>query len=56
METITIPKDEYERLLKQVALLRKIMEEEKSKIDWDLVRQFDESLEDLKHGRFRRLA
>lgn len=44
METITIPKDEYERLKK--------LEE----IDFDLIRQFASSLEDLKYGRFKRLA
>ena len=44
METITIPKDEYERLKK--------LEE----IDFDLIRQFASSLEDLKQGRFKKLA
>jgi len=44
METITIPRVEYEHL--------KILE----KIDYDLIRQFISSLEDLKHGRFKRVA
>ena len=44
METVTIPKSEYERLKK--------LEE----IDLDLIRQFTSSLEDLKHGRFKRFA
>ncbi len=44
METITIPKKEYERLKK--------LEE----LDFELIRQFKESLMDLKHGRFKRLA
>ena len=44
METITIPKQEYERLKKL------------EKVDHDLIRQFKESLEDAKHGRIRRLA
>ena len=44
METITIPKVEYERLKK--------LEE----LDLDLIRQFAGSLEDLKEGRFKRLA
>ena len=44
METITIPKEEYARLKKLEAL------------DFDLIRQFSSSLEDLKHGRFKRLA
>ena len=44
METVTIPKDEYKRL--------KRLEE----LDFDLIRQFASSLEDLKVGRFKRLA
>jgi|TARA_B100002003_G_C14120009_1_gene538662 hypothetical protein len=44
METVTIPKDEYKRLKK--------LEE----IDFDLIRQFASSLEDLKQGRFKKLA
>ncbi len=56
METVTISKDEYERMKQEVALLRSILKEKESEIDWDLVRQFDESLEDLKNGRFRKLA
>ena len=44
METITIPRIEYERLKKLEA------------VDFDLVRQFASSLDDLKHGRFKKLA
>jgi len=44
METITIPRVEYERLKKLEDL------------DFDLIRQFAGSLEDLKHGRFKKLA
>ena len=44
METITISKKEYKRLKK--------LEE----LDFDLIRQFSASLEDLKQGRFKRLA
>ena len=44
METITIPKEEYEKLKKL------------EKLDFDLIRQFASSLEDLKHGRFKKLA
>ena len=43
-ETITIPKEEYESLKKL------------KKIDFDLIRQFASSLEDLKKGRFKKLA
>ncbi len=44
METVTIPKKEYERLKKL------------EQLDYDLIRQFASSLEDLKQGRFKRLA
>jgi len=44
METVTISKSEYARLKK--------LEE----LDFDLIRQFTSSLEDLKKGRFKRLA
>ncbi len=44
METITIPKAEYERLKK--------LEE----VDHDLISQLKESLEDAKQGRIRRVA
>lgn len=43
-ETITIPKEEYEKLKK--------LEE----LDFDLIQQFATSLEDLKRGRFKKLA
>jgi len=44
METITIPKDEYERLKKL------------EKIDFELVEQFKRSLDDVKEGRIKRVA
>ena len=43
-ETVTIPKEEYLHLKKL------------EKLDFDLIRQFTSSLEDLKQGRFKRLA
>lgn len=43
-ETITIPVGEYKRLKKL------------EKLDFDLIKQFTSSLEDLKQGRFKRLA
>lgn len=43
-DTITISRSEYERLKKL------------EKLDHDLIRQFANSLEDLKQGRFKRLA
>ncbi len=51
MEMISIPKDEYERLKAQVLMLREL-----EKIDFDLLRQFKQSLEDVKEGRIRRVA
>ena len=43
-DMISIPKEEYERLKRL------------EKIDFELVGQFKESLEDLKAGRIRRVA
>ncbi len=44
MKMVTIPKQEYIALKKLEVL------------DFDLMRQFSDSLRDLKHGRFKRLA
>lgn len=44
METVTIPRQEYLRLKQLEA------------IDFELARQFANSLDDLKNGRYRRLA
>ena len=44
METVTIPKEEYKRLKK--------LEE----IDFELIAQFKNSLNDFKTGKFKRLA
>ena len=43
MDTITIPKTEYERLKKL------------EKVDWELVESFKRSLEDVKKRRIRRI-
>ncbi len=51
MEMVSISKAEYERMKVQIAKL-----EELEKIDFDLLRQFKDSLEDLKAGRIRRVA
>tara|TARA_Y100000034_G_C6663899_1_gene291182 strand:- start:49 stop:225 length:177 start_codon:yes stop_codon:yes gene_type:complete len=58
METITIPKEKYEEMLKKI---QKLEELEKSKqdsdeVDWNLVNQFKEGLEDVKEGRIERVA
>ena len=44
METITIPKKEYLKLKKL------------EKLDFELIQQFADSLDDLKHKRVRRVA
>jgi len=43
-QTVTIPRKEYEHL-KQL-----------EKVDMDMVAQFAKSLEDLKKGRFKKIA
>ena len=43
METVTIPKEEYEKLKRQ------------ANIDVDLLKQFLESFRDIKEGRIRRV-
>jgi len=49
MEMINIPKTEYKKM--QIARLKEL-----EKIDFDLIRQFKESLDDVKTGRIRRVA
>lgn len=51
-EMIKVPKKEFEYLKKKAQILKQLEE----KLDFDLIRQFAESLEDLKQGRFRKLA
>ncbi|MCR4327150.1 MAG: hypothetical protein NUV46_01045 [Nanoarchaeota archaeon] len=51
MEMVKIPRSEYESLLNELKLLRGVKE-----VDWGLVRQFKESLEDAKAGRIKRVA
>ncbi|MEK6873898.1 MAG: hypothetical protein AABW91_03560 [Nanoarchaeota archaeon] len=43
METVTIPKEEYEKLKRE------------ANIDVDLLKQFLESFKDIKEGRIRRV-
>ena len=40
METVTIPKKEYEKLKKQA-----------QEVDWEMVAKFQRAFEDIKHGR-----
>ncbi len=35
---------------------KKVLNSKKDNIDWDLVQQFKDSLEDIKHGRVRRVG
>ena len=51
MEMISISKDEYEKMKHQIAKLKELEE-----IDFDLVRQFKDSLEDVNAGKIRRVA
>ena len=51
MEMVKISKTEYERMLGQIRLLKEI-----EKIDIDLVKQFKNSLEDVRAGRIRRVC
>ncbi|MBT4135984.1 hypothetical protein HOD75_01305 [archaeon] len=51
METIEISKEKYYKMLKELESLRELKE-----VDWDLVRQFKESLEDVKVGNIQRVA
>jgi hypothetical protein len=51
MEIVKVPREKYEQMLKELAELREIKD-----VDWDLVRQFKDSLEDLKKGRIERVA
>ncbi len=46
-----MPKDEYDKLMRELKLLRELKE-----IDWDLLRQVNSSLEDVKQGRITRVA
>lgn len=49
--TVIIPKSEYEKLLAKAKRLKQL-----EQLDYDLIRQFKESLEDVKVGRIRRVA
>lgn len=51
MEMVSMTKDEYEKMRMQLARLKEL-----EKIDFDLIRQFKASLEDVKAGRLRRVA
>ncbi len=51
METVTISKQEYNDMKTKLEKLKKL-----EKIDFDLLRQFKESLEDVKAGRIKRVA
>ena len=51
MEMVNISRDEYDKMKAQIAALREL-----EKIDFDLLRQFKQSLEDVKSGRVRRVA
>lgn len=48
---VNIPKAEYERMIGQIALLKEI-----ERVDINLVRQFNNGLNDVKAGRILRVA
>ena len=50
-EMVTIPKEKYEEMRNELMKLKKL-----EQIDFDLLRQFKESLEDIKAGRIKRVA
>lgn len=50
MEMIQIPKEEYERMKKELIILKR-----QSDIDVELLEQLSESLMDIKEGRIRRV-
>ena len=51
MEKITVSKEEYEKMRLELIWLKSL-----ERIDLDLVKQFKDSLEDLKAGRIKRVA
>ncbi len=51
MEMISIPRNEYDRMRIKLAVLREL-----EKVDFDLLRQFKQSLEDVRVGRIKRVA
>ena len=48
MEMIKVPREEFEKMRRELEVLRNI--------DFELLSQFRESLEDVKAGRIRRVA
>ena len=48
---VNISRDEYDKMKAQIAALREL-----ERIDFNLLRQFKQSLEDVKSGRVRRVA
>jgi len=58
---ISVPREKFEKMQTELDDLReqvKISNDDSQEegVDHDLVRQFNESLEDLKAGRFKRVA
>jgi len=48
MEMVKVPREEFEKMRRELEILRSI--------DFELLSQFKESLEDVKAGRIRRVA
>lgn len=51
MDMISIPKTEYDQMKMQLLKLKEL-----EKVDFELIKQFRDSLEDVKSGRIRRVA
>ncbi|MBI3623735.1 hypothetical protein HY212_06690 [Candidatus Pacearchaeota archaeon] len=51
MEIVTMPKSKFERMKAELKRLKEL-----EQVDFELVRQFKEGLEDLKAGRVKRVA
>ncbi len=66
METITIPKEKYEKIIQELKILRQLKQDEKETLNVEnqikekssdeLLNQVKESLEDIKAGRVIRVA
>ena len=55
METITIPKEKFEKMEAELNELRELVKDKSLEED-ELLNQVKDSLEDLKHGRITRVA
>ena len=52
---MTILKEDFDKMQKELNELRELVKSSKE-VDWDLVKQFKEGLNDVKAGRIERVA